>query len=26
LIWVKTMVIETKGLPLEDIEKKLGIV
>jgi len=25
LIWVKTMVVETKGVPLEDIEKKLGI-
>lgn len=26
LVWVKSMVIETKGVPLEDIEKKLGIV
>jgi SP family arabinose:H+ symporter-like MFS transporter len=26
LLWVKLMVIETKGVPLEDIEKKLGIV
>jgi len=26
LVWVKTMVIETKGVPLEEIEKKLGIV
>jgi sugar porter (SP) family MFS transporter len=26
LIWVKTMVIETKGLSFEDIEKKLGII
>jgi hypothetical protein len=25
LIWVKTMVVETKGVPLEDIERKLGI-
>jgi SP family arabinose:H+ symporter-like MFS transporter len=25
LIWVKTMVPETKGVPLEDIEKKLGL-
>jgi sugar porter (SP) family MFS transporter len=25
LLWVKFMVIETKGVPLEDIEKKLGI-
>jgi MFS transporter, SP family, arabinose:H+ symporter len=25
LIWVKTMVPETKGVPLEDMEKKLGI-
>ncbi len=26
LIWVRTMVPETKGVPLEDIQKKLGIV
>ena len=26
LVWVKIMVPETKGVPLEDIEKKLGIV
>jgi MFS transporter, SP family, arabinose:H+ symporter len=26
LVWVKTMVIETNGVPLEEIEKKLGIV
>jgi MFS transporter, SP family, arabinose:H+ symporter len=25
LIWVKTMVPETKGVPLEDMERKLGI-
>jgi MFS family permease len=25
LIWVKTMVIETKGLPLEQVQKRLGI-
>lgn len=25
LIWVKTMVVETKGIPLEDIQKRLGI-
>jgi len=25
LIWVKTMVPETKGVPLEEMEKKLGI-
>jgi MFS transporter, SP family, arabinose:H+ symporter len=25
LIWVKTMVPETKGVPLEEIQKKLGI-
>jgi hypothetical protein len=24
LIWVKTMVIETKGVPLEQIQKHLG--
>jgi SP family arabinose:H+ symporter-like MFS transporter len=26
LVWVKMMVPETKGVPLEDIQKKLGIV
>lgn len=26
LVWVRLMVPETKGIPLEDIEKKLGIV
>lgn len=26
LLWVKLMVPETKGVPLEDIEKQLGIV
>jgi sugar porter (SP) family MFS transporter len=26
LIWVKTMVPETKGVPLEDMQRKLGIV
>ncbi len=25
LLWVKLMVVETKGVPLEDIAKKLGI-
>ena len=25
LIWVKTMVPETKGVPLEQIQKRLGI-
>ncbi|HEG42866.1 MAG TPA: hypothetical protein ENH94_02345 [Phycisphaerales bacterium] len=25
LVWVKLMVPETKGIPLEDIQKKLGI-
>ena len=25
LLWVKTMVIETKGVPLEDIQRRLGI-
>jgi len=25
LVWVKTMVVETKGVPLEQIEEKLGI-
>ena len=25
LIWVKTMVPETKGVPLEDIQRQLGI-
>jgi SP family arabinose:H+ symporter-like MFS transporter len=26
LIWVKTMVIETKGIPLEQVQKRLGVV
>lgn len=26
LIWVKTMVPETKGIPLEDMQRQLGIV
>jgi hypothetical protein len=26
LIWVKTMVPETKGVPLEEIQRQLGIV
>jgi MFS transporter, SP family, arabinose:H+ symporter len=26
LIWVKTMVVETKGIPLEQVQKRLGIV
>jgi sugar porter (SP) family MFS transporter len=26
LVWVRLMVPETKGIPLEDIEKKLGII
>jgi SP family arabinose:H+ symporter-like MFS transporter len=26
LIWVKTMVIETKGVPLEQVQQRLGIV
>jgi sugar porter (SP) family MFS transporter len=26
LIWVKTMVPETKGVPLEDIQRQLGVV
>ncbi|HTR42274.1 MAG TPA: sugar porter family MFS transporter [Pseudomonadales bacterium] len=25
LIWVKTMVVETKGVPLEEVQKRLGI-
>jgi hypothetical protein len=25
LVWVKTMVIETKGVPLEDMQRQLGI-
>jgi sugar porter (SP) family MFS transporter len=25
LLWVKTMVIETKGVPLEQVQKRLGI-
>ena len=25
LLWVKTMVVETKGVPLEEIQKRLGI-
>ena len=26
LVWVRTMVIETKGIPLEEIQRKLGVV
>jgi hypothetical protein len=26
LIWVKTMVPETKGVPLEQMQRRLGIV
>src|SRR3954470_1587185 len=26
LLWVRTMVIETKGVPLEEIEHRLGII
>jgi SP family arabinose:H+ symporter-like MFS transporter len=26
LVWVKFMVIETKGIPLEDIQRKLGVM
>jgi MFS family permease len=26
LVWVKTMVIETKGVPLEQVQSRLGIV
>jgi hypothetical protein len=26
LVWVKTMVPETKGVPLEEIQRQLGIV
>jgi sugar porter (SP) family MFS transporter len=26
LIWVKTMVIETKGIPLEQVQQRLGVV
>ncbi len=25
LVWVKTMVIETKGVPLEDMQRQLGV-
>jgi MFS transporter, SP family, arabinose:H+ symporter len=25
LIWVKTMVVETKGVPLEQVQKRLGV-
>jgi hypothetical protein len=25
LLWVKLMVPETKGVPLEEIQKKLGV-
>jgi sugar porter (SP) family MFS transporter len=25
LVWVKTMVIETKGVPLEDVQRRLGV-
>jgi len=24
LIWVRTMVIETKGVPLEQVQRRLG--
>ncbi|HWQ92186.1 MAG TPA: MFS transporter, partial [Clostridia bacterium] len=26
LIWVKTMVVETKGVPLEKVQERLGVV
>jgi MFS family permease len=26
LVWVRTSVIETKGVPLEEVQKKLGVV
>ena len=26
LVWVQTMVVETKGIPLEEIQRKLGIL
>ena len=26
LIWVATMVVETKGVPLEKMQEKLGVV
>ena len=26
LVWVRTMVVETKGIPLEEIQRKLGVV
>jgi len=26
LIWVRTMVPETKGVPLEEIQRRLGVV
>ena len=26
LIWVKLMVVETKGIPLEEIQRKLGVI
>ena len=25
LVWVKAMVVETKGVPLEEIQKRLGL-
>lgn len=25
LVWVQTMVVETKGVPLEEVQKKLGV-
>jgi hypothetical protein len=25
LLWVGTMVVETKGVPLEDVQERLGI-
>jgi SP family arabinose:H+ symporter-like MFS transporter len=26
LVWVKTMVIETKGVPLEHVQERLGVL
>ena len=25
LLWVKTLVVETKGIPLEQVQERLGI-